>query len=113
MTEEQKARAKVLYKRTARQRKSDIMRWLGFDSLGRENALTNEVNRLKAERLEEENKDLALRAASAEMHADRVSKNADKMKELLDDAAELMRQYDALLVRLLDLNKKMNKWLGF
>lgn len=105
MTEEQKARAKVMYKRNHMSKRAFL--------LGRENMLTNEVNRLKAERLEEENKNLALRAASAEMHADRVSKNADKMKELLDDAAELMRQYDALLVRLLDLNKKMNKWLGF
>ena len=67
--------------------------------------------RLQAYQLTEEKKNLILRVASAEKHADSVSRCADKMKEHLDDAAELMRHYDVLLGRLLELNKKMKEWL--
>ena len=78
-----------------------------------EKDLLLKATQLKVERLEEENKDLILRAACAEMHADSVSRGADNMKRLLDDAAELMRQYDALLGRLSELNKKMREWLRY
>ena len=78
-----------------------------------EKNLLLEATRLKAERLEEENKDLVFRVASAEIHANSVRQTADKMKEHLDDAAELMRRYDVLLGRLLELNKKMKEWLRY
>lgn len=77
-----------------------------------ESALMCEANKLRAERLEEENNNLTLRVASAEMHANSVERAAGKMKDLLDDAAELMREYDAIFSRLLDLNKRMKGWRG-
>ena len=68
---------------------------------------------LEAERHKEEINKLVLRVASAEMRTNNIEKAADNMKGLLDDTAELMRQYDALLGRLSELNKKMKEWLRY
>lgn len=66
---------------------------------------------LEAERSKEEINRLVLRVANAEIREKRAMEVAEKMNGRLDDAAELMRRYDALLGRLSELNKKMREWL--
>ena len=68
---------------------------------------------LEAERRKEEINKLVLRVANAEIREKRAMEVAEKMNGRLDDAAELMRRYDALLGRLSELNKKMREWLRY
>ena len=104
MTEEQKAREKVLSKRNFMPKSAYL--------LGRENALTNEVNRLKVERLEEENMDLIFRVANEEARNKKLQIAVDKMSKALSEAAALMDSYDELLKKFVDLHEKMRGLCG-